>query len=109
MVEFEDVKLFDCHDMEEYIKVTYGKEVDVLKRHAEMNGNSTFVEINVNKETPDEMWWPDEDELAQKPDLALQRWLEGDDSINADECLILWDMCRKNLIPEGKYVMKAWW
>lgn len=109
MFKLKTVQYFDVHDLQKYIKSEYGKDLDLIKSHAEYSGNNTIVKIDVNKEYPDEPWYPTDTDLEDKPDLALQRWLEGDDSVNANENLILWDMCRKGLIPSGEYIMDTWW
>lgn len=109
MFEIKDVKYFDVHDLEEYIKSEYGKELRLIPYHAKHSGNDTIVKIDVDVEMPGEPWYPEDESLEDKPDLALQRWLEGDDSVNANENLILWDMCRKGIIFPGKYIMDVWW
>jgi hypothetical protein len=108
-LELKDVKYFSCHDFMRYVKETYGKDIDIVSNHAEHTGQDTFVEIDVNTNNPDDGWWPSDNEMWENPDKALQAWLDGDDTINANENLILWDMCRKGIIFPGKYVTKIWW
>lgn len=109
MFEIKDIKYFDVHDLQKYIKQAYGKDLDLVKRHAEFSGNNTIVKIDARGEMPDEGWCPENIMLYSKPEEALEKWLAGDDRINANECLILWDMCRKGIIPKGEYIMDTWW
>lgn len=116
MFEIEKVYLFDCHDFMKFVKQHYNRDIDILAVHAEISGNDSFVEIDVTKEAPDDGWWPEEEDLANNPSDAIEKWLADDEDfkflereLGINETIILWDLCRKDLIPEGKYVMKAWW
>lgn len=116
MFEIEKVNYFSCHDLEEFIREYYGREVDLLEPHAENYGNNTFVDINVCKDYPDDSWWVESEELRNNPDQVIRWWIDDADEFHdmfdrvyVNEAIILWDLCRKDVIPEGKYVMKAWW
>lgn len=116
MFKTEKVYLFDCHDFVKFIKEYYDRDIDILAPIAEVFGNDSFVEIDVRKDLPDDGLRPEEEGLANNPEEAIERWLsdEGDyqfleRELGINEVIILWDLCRKGIIPEGKYVMKAWW
>lgn len=108
-LEFEDVKYFNCHSFMKYVKHVYGKDIDIIREHAQYSGQDTFVKIDVTLDEPAEGWWPADEDLLEDPNKAFQLWLDGDDSVNANENLILWDMCRKGIISPGKYVTNIYW
>lgn len=109
MLEIKAVSYIDVHDLQDYIRETYGKNLDLIRMLAEHSGNNTIVKLDVNKDMPYDAWFPRDDYLYDKPDLAMRKWIDGDETVNANECLILWDMCRKDVIPEGTYVIDVWW
>jgi hypothetical protein len=116
MFEIKDVKYFSCHDFTDFVKEYYGKDVDVLSRWAEIYGNETFVDIKVCKEHPDDGWYVENKELWNNPGKVIQWWIDDADEfysmfdkVYVDENIILWDLCRKGVIPEGHYVMRAYW
>lgn len=115
MLDIQNAYVIDCHELTQFVKDYYNREISVVQRHAEYLGNDSFLEIDVDKEDPEE-WYPDEEDLADNPEDAIEKWLSGEEDfqfleneLGINEHVILWDLCRKGIIPEGKYILKIWW
>lgn len=115
MLEIKDAYVIECRDFTQFVKDHYNREINVVQRHAEYLGNDSFLEIDVDKEEPDE-WYPEEDDIADSPEDAIEKWLSDEEDykfleneLGINESLILWDLCRRDIIPEGKYILKIWW
>ena len=115
MLKIKNGYIIDCRDFREFVKEYYNREVDPVANHAEYLGNDSFLQIDVDKEGPDE-WYPDEEDIASSPEDAINKWLSDEDDfrylereLGINESIILWDLCRKDVIPEGSYILKIWW
>lgn len=80
-------------------------------QQGEMLGQNTYRELDVDPQGP-------EFNSALAAEQHLREWLaleppaqkmdmEGDRYISVDT--IMWDLCRKGVIPAGKYLIKVWW
>lgn len=73
--------------------------------------NESYVTVDVSHEGPD---YHTLEEAEQK----LQAWLGtpvGADEVDfmRDKCIpieiVLWDLCRRGIAPEGEYLIRVWW
>lgn len=115
MLKTEQAYVVDCREFSKFVKEYYNREIDLIERHAPYMGNDSYLSIDVDKEEPDE-WYPDEEDIAENPEDAINKWISDEDDyqfleseLGINESLILWDLCRKNVIPEGNYIIKIWW
>lgn len=115
MFEIKDAYLVDCHEFSRFIKEHYDRNIDLIEIYAPDMGNDSYLSIDVSKEGPND-WYPQEDDLASDPEDAMKKWASDDEDyqylerelgISAD--LILWDLCKKDIIPEGTYIITIWW
>lgn len=100
-------------DLSEFVSEFYGRPWRM--QQGEMLSQNTYKIIDVS---PDGTEW-DEPEDSEK---ILQSWLalpytdsgweedmrfERDNYLDVD--VVLWDLCRKGIAPEGKYLITVWW
>lgn len=115
MLKVEAGNIIECRDFSSFIKEYYDRDIDLIARHAPFMGNDSFLEIDVDKEQPED-WYPDEEDIALDPADAMNKWSSDEEDykflaneLGINEELILWDLCRRGIIPEGKYIIKIWW
>ena len=111
----EKAYVVDCREFSKFVKEHYNREFDLIERNAPYMGNDSFLSIDVSKDEPND-WYPDEDDLASDPEDAISKWASDEDDfkfleneLGISEDLILWDLCKKGIIPEGTYIIQIWW
>lgn len=115
MLEIKNGYIVESRDFRIFVKEHYDREIDPVQNHAQYLGNDSFLEIDVKKDEPED-WYPDEEDIASDPEDAINKWLSDEEDfkflereLGINESIILWDLCRKGLIPEGIYILKIWW
>lgn len=101
-------------DLSEFVARTYGRPWR-LQQQGDMLGQNTYLKIDVSQEGTD---FSD----AEEAEKELQAWLalphpgdgwkevmdfERDQGLSVE--IILWDLCRQGIIPEGEYLITVWW
>ena len=101
-------------DLSKFVSEFYGLPWR-LQQQGDAMGQNTYLKIDVSSEGTD---WESPEECEQK----LQEWRalpkpEGWEEVMNFERdhqalsvdVVLWDLCRKGIIPEGEYLITVWW
>lgn len=93
-LETYDAKVVWYKDLEDFLENVYGIKVDI--QQGEYN-NDSYIEFDVEEfETDSDM------------DALITEWVKSD-SPYVDWELIGYDLAKKKLLPEGKYLVTIYW
>jgi hypothetical protein len=99
-------------DLSRYVAQVYGRPWRM--QQGEMLGQNTYRVIDVGRDGADGFFGVEQAQLdawlaLPNPgdDWAAVMHFERDQYLPVD--IILWDLCRRDLIPAGLYLIKIWW
>lgn len=100
-------------DLSEYVSELYGRPWSL--QQGQMLGQNTYVDVDVMSEGPD--YYNDEEVEEQltewlnypDPEASFERKLDFIRERHLDVVIVMWDLCRRELIPPGKYHIRVWW
>lgn len=104
-------------ELSRFVSAYYGQPWSM--QQGEMLGQNTYRELDVDPQGPEfnsalaaeqhlREWLALEPPPGQsRDDWAWKMDMERDHYISVDT--IMWDLCRKGVIPAGKYLIKVWW
>ncbi len=106
----------NSHELSNFISEYYGRPYS-MGAYEELRQDSYWIE-RVVKDTPEESGvdgWSSAEEAREEIDAWLAVELGDTPSWNfvRDHCisvsLLLWDLCQKDVIPAGEYLILVWW
>lgn len=99
-------------DLSKFVSEYYGRPWSM--RYMELS-NESYVEVDVSHEGPDYRTLEEAEQKLQEW-LALSPPAEGDwkaamefDDKALPVEIVLWDLCRRGIAPEGEYLIRVWW
>ncbi len=96
-IEKEEFWTVSYHELDELVKETYGHDFEVVA--ALELSNDSCAEVRVDKEQ-------ERDEWTQR---QWTEWIEDGEYSYGTTGQILNDLCRQEIIPEGRYLIRVCW
>ena len=104
-------------DLSAFISEYYGRPFRMAAFYDHLGQNTYWFE-KVEKDTDDESGidgWPSAEEAKEAIDVWLAKdhtqihaW-EFEREHGIDVGLLMWDLCQKDVIPPGEYLILVWW
>jgi|SRR6185436_4202664 len=103
MLKVTDAKVIWYKDLEDYVKETYGREIDIQRGEY---SNDSYLTVTVDKRYPQ---WFDCKGYGEEYANCVKDWTAGKDIEYFDYTVLLWDMANKGVIEEGEYIITIYW
>lgn len=114
-MKFKQFKgVIDCHDLDDFVKEKLGQTYGTLHSYRGEASNGSYYTVYASSERPENF-------AVEEAEEPLAAWKAADlpgnscyfrqeqSDIIPDVDVVLWDLCRKGLLEEGKYLLLVWW